>query len=160
MAAQCRAAETGMFAPDVGREIKRLQDCDLHVTDLPFWWFSPAAQRKRWFDRVFANGIADGSNPYGDGRLRGKRTLAGVTAGGDGALYGPEGRSGDMRALFNPVLQGTFGYCAFDVFDPLIMYEADRDDAALRERALVGIAARLRTVATEQPIRTQRLRPS
>jgi NAD(P)H dehydrogenase (quinone) len=160
MAAQGRAAETSSFAPDVAREIKRLQDCDLLITVFPFWWFSPPAQLKGWFDRVFANGIAYGSNPYDDGPLRGKRALAVVTAGGDAVMYGPEGRSGDMRALLNPVLHGTFGYCAFDVLDPFIVYEADGEDAAVRERALVDIAARLQTVATEAPIRTEPLRSS
>jgi len=46
------------------------------------------------------------------------------------------------------------------VLDPFIVYEADGEDAAVRERALADIAARLQNVATESPIRTEPLRSS
>lgn len=159
MAAQERAAAGDGFAPDVAREIGRLRSCDLLITVFPLWWFGPPALLKGWFDRVLANGVAYSERPYAEGPLQGKRALAVVAVGGDEAgYYGPEGRAGDLRALLNPVLHGTFAYCAMDVLDPFAVYEADGPDAAVRARGLADLRDRLAGVATEAPIVTRPLR--
>ena len=158
MAAQEQATATGGYAPDVAREIGRLQQCDLLLTVFPFWWFSPPALLKGWFDRVFANGIAYGHDPYDEGPLKGKRALAVVAIGGDEAMYGEAGRAGSIEALLNPLLHGTFRYCAFDVLKPFLVFEADGPENAVRESALRELSARLTSVAGESPIETRPLR--
>lgn len=159
MEAQERAAGTDGFAPDVAREIERLRRCDLLVTVFPLWWFGPPALLKGWFDRVFANGVGYGDRPFTDGPLAGRRALAVVTTAGDEAgYYGPEGRAGDLRALLNPVLHGTFAYCAFDVLDPFVVYEADGPDDGVRRDGLERMRARLAEIGDEAPIQTRPLR--
>jgi NAD(P)H dehydrogenase (quinone) len=159
MAAQARATAGGGFAPDVAREIARLRACDLLITAFPLWWFGPPALLKGWFDRVLAYGVGYSDRPFTEGPLQGKRALAIVTTAGDEAgYYGPEGRAGDLRALLNPVLHGTFAYCAFDVLDPLVVYEADGPDDAVRTRGLAEVRTRLAGIGTEAPIVTRPLR--
>lgn len=157
MYAQEAATANDGYAPDVADQIARLQAADLLITVFPFWWFSPPALMKGWFDRVFANGVAYGHNPYDDGPLKGTRALAAVAVGGDEAMYGPEGRSGDIRALLNPVLHGTFAYCAMDVLDPFLVFEADGRDDAYRVAELERLSERLAGIADEAPIATSPL---
>ncbi len=157
MYAQEAATANDGYAPDVADQIARLQAADLLITVFPFWWFSPPALMKGWFDRVFANGVAYGHNPYDDGPLKGTRALAAVAVGGDEAMYGPEGRSGDIRALLNPVLHGTFAYCAMDVLDPFLVFEADGRDDAYRVAELERLSERLTGIADEAPIATSPL---
>ncbi len=159
MAAQARAAAGGGFAPDVAREIERLQACDLLITAFPLWWFGPPALLKGWFDRVLASGVGYGDRPFEDGPLKGRRALAVVTTAGDEAgYYGPEGRAGDLRALLNPVLHGTFAYCALEVLDPFVVYEADGPDETVRADGLARLRHRLAGVAEEDPVSTRPLR--
>ena len=72
-------------------------------------------------------------------------------------MYGPEGRSGDIRALLNPLLHGTFGYCAMDVLAPELVFEADGRDDGVRRRGLDRLAERLAGIADEAPIATRPL---
>jgi|694.fasta_scaffold108588_2 NAD(P)H dehydrogenase (quinone) len=154
MYAQEEATATTGYAPAVADQIQRLQAADLLVTVFPFWWFAPPAQLKGWFDRVFANGVGYGHNPYDDGPLKGTRALAVVAIGGDRELYGPSGRGGDIHALLNPVQHGTFGYAAMDVLEPFLVFEADGRDDAYRASELQRLRARLARIADEAPIVT------
>ena len=158
MWAQEEATARGGYAPAVLDQMRRLQAADLIVTVFPFWWFGTPGVLKDWIDRVWANGIAYGHDAYDDGPLKGKRALAVVAVGGDEAMYGPEGRSGDIHALLNPLLHGTFGYCALDVLAPELVFEADGRDEGVRTRALDRLAARMPGIADEAPIATHPLR--
>jgi NAD(P)H dehydrogenase (quinone) len=158
MYAQEEATATTGYAPAVADQIRRLQAADLLVTVFPFWWFAPSAQMKGWFDRVFANGVGYGHNPYDDGPLKGKRALAVVAIGGDQEMYGPNGRSGDIHALLNPVQHGTFGYAAMDVMAPFLVFEADGRDDAYRTAELDRLRVRLAGIAAEAPIKTAPLK--
>ncbi len=158
MYAQEAATATTGYSPAVADQMRRLQAADLLVTVFPFWWFAPPAQMKGWFDRVFANGIGYGHNPYDDGPLKGKRALAAVAIGGDQEMYGPNGRSGDIHALLNPVQHGTFGYAAMDVLAPFLVFEADGHDDAYRTAELARLRERLAGIADEAPIVTAPLK--
>ncbi len=160
MYAQEAATASNGYASDVADQISRLQCADLLITVSPFWWFSISGLLKNWIDRVFANGVAYGPDPYNDGPLKGMRALAAFAVGGDAEMYGPDGNAGDIHALLNPLLRGTFGYCAMDVLEPFLVFEADGADASVRERALAQFAARLTGIADEVPIRTEPLRHS
>lgn len=158
MRAQERATAESGFAPDVADQIRRLQQADLLVLVFPFWWFSGPALMKGWFDRVFANGIAYGHDPYVNGPLKGTRALACVAVGADADYYGPEGPAGDIHALLNPILHGTLAYCAMDVLEPFLVFEADGRDDAYRAAELDRLGRRLAAIADESPIRTAPLR--
>lgn len=158
MYAQEEATATTGYAPAVADQIRRLQAADLVVAVFPFWWFAPPALMKGWFDRVFVNGVGYGHDPYDDGPLKGKRALAAVAVGGDQEMYGPNGRSGDIHALLNPVQHGTFGYAAMDVLAPFIVFEADGHDDAYRAAELDRLRVRLAGIADEPAITTQPLK--
>ena len=49
------------FAPDIQAEIDKLLWCDLLILQFPLWWFSVPAIMKGWIDRVFVNGVVDGT---------------------------------------------------------------------------------------------------
>lgn len=158
MYAQEAATAANGYADDVADQIRRLQAADLLITVFPFWWFAAPALLKGWFDRVFANGVAYGHDPYDNGPLKGMRALAVVAVGGDAAMYGPEGRSGDIHALLNPIQHGTFGYAAMDVLEPFLVFEADGRDDAYRADELARLQARLAGVADEAAIVTAPLK--
>lgn len=158
MYAQEEATATTGYAPAVADQIRRLQAADLLITVFPFWWFAPPAQMKGWFDRVFVNGVGYGHDAYDDGPLKGKRALAAVAIGGDEEMYGPDGRSGDIHALLNPVQHGTFGYAAMDVLEPFLVFEADGHDDAYRAAQLDRLRERLAGIADEPPIKTAPLK--
>ena len=158
MWAQEEATARAGYAPAVLDQMRRLQAADLVVTVFPFWWFGVPGVLKDWIDRVWANGVAYGHDAYDDGPLKGTSALAVVAIGGDEAMYGPDGRSGDILALLNPLLHGTFGYCAMDVLAPELVFEADGRDDGVRQRALVALADRIAGIADESPIETRPLR--
>lgn len=158
MWAQEEATTRDGYAPAVLDQMRRLRAADLVVTVFPFWWFSPPGILKDWVDRVWANGVAYGHDAYDDGPLKGTRALAVVAVGGDEAMYGADGRSGDILALLNPLLHGTFGYCAMDVLAPELVFEADGRDDGVRQRGLAALAERMAGIADEAPIPTRPLR--
>ncbi len=158
MYAQEEATATTGYAPVVADQIRRLQAADLVMCVFPFWWFAAPALMKGWFDRVFVNGVGYGHDAYEDGPLRGKRALAAVAIGGHPGMYGPNGRSGDIHALLNPIQHGTFGYAAMDVLEPFLVFEADGHDDAYRASELERLATRLAGIADEAPIRTAPLK--
>jgi NAD(P)H dehydrogenase (quinone) len=45
------ATAVGGFAPDLEREIRKLESCDLLVFSYPLWWFAMPSILKGWVDR-------------------------------------------------------------------------------------------------------------
>jgi NAD(P)H dehydrogenase (quinone) len=145
---------------DVRAEQHRLLAADLLVLQFPLWWYGMPAMLKGWIDRVFECGFAyDVVDPttgrarkYGDGGLAGRRALAVVTAGDRAGSISPRGISGDVEDIFWPLLHGTFWYTGMDALTPHLLTGVHGADAD-RVRGLAdGLAERLRTVGTEQPI--------
>ncbi len=145
---------------DVRAQQRRLLAADLVVLQFPLWWYGPPAMLKGWIDRVFERGFAyDVPDPatgrtrkYGDGGLAGRRALAVVTAGDRGNSISPRGISGDVEDVFWPLLHGTFWYTGMHALAPHLITDVHGTDAAGADRLADGLAARLRTVDTEEPI--------
>ena len=81
---EAHASEVGGFAPDLEKEIRRLEVCDMLIFSFPLWWFGMPAILKGWVDRVFASRrIYGGGKIYetGLGRAQ-KRALILMTTGG------------------------------------------------------------------------------
>ena len=71
------------FAPEVQREMDRLDWCDTVVHQFPIYWWSLPAVHKGWFDRVLAYYWCYGG---GNQRLRGKEWMLALTTGGPTAV--------------------------------------------------------------------------
>lgn len=115
--------EAGTLAADIAAEVDKVQWCDLLILNFPLYWFSVPAILKGWIDRVMISGLFyGGKRLYDRGGMRGKRALAALTLGGREHMFGPQAIHGEMETLLRPLLQGTLGYCGFDVLPPFIGY--------------------------------------
>ena len=150
---EMHATEVGGFAPDVETELRKLEASDLMIWQFPLWWFGLPAILKGWVDRVFAMGrVYGGERFYENGVFRGKRALLSLTTGGPEPAYLPGGWNGDIHAILRPVQRGMLRFTGWDVLAPNIIYAPVRITPAERQAALTAWAARLHTIAGEQPI--------
>ncbi|MFC4352584.1 NAD(P)H-dependent oxidoreductase [Fodinicurvata halophila] len=115
LAEQRRASAHGTLAPEVQREINRLERADLVVFQFPLWWHAQPAILKGWMDRVFVNGgLYTSSMRYNRGYFRGRRALVSVTTGGPTETFAHNGRGGDIELLLWP-LHYSLHYMGFTV---------------------------------------------
>lgn len=150
-AASRRATADGTLTDDVVAEQQKIQRADAIVFQFPLWWFGPPALLKGWFDRVFSNGFAYGlSDPargrslrYGEGKLRGKRAMLSVTAGGLEPYFSARGVNGMLEDLLFPLTHGTLFYAGLSVLPSFAVHGANRVEPAQFEAARNAFAARL-----------------
>lgn len=140
---QRQGADAGTLAPDIQAEVDKVRAADLLVIVFPLWWFSVPAMLKGWIDRVFVSGIFYGGRRiYGEGGLRGKRALVGVTLGGREHMFGPGSLHGGLGtepdAMLRPLLQGTLGYVGCEVLQPYFAWHVPYVDDAARAALLQG----------------------
>lgn len=159
MWAQDEASARDGYAPSLLAQMQRLQAADLLIVAFPLWWYAMPGILKSWFDRVFASGVGYGPDAHADGPLRGKRALALVAVGAEAEDYGPEGTMGDIIALLNPLLYGTFDYAAMDVLEPFLAFNAGSRRVEHRAALLDALRERLIGVDSEAPIRPKPLDP-
>lgn len=152
-AEQAHASRTGGFAPDLARELDRLERADLVVFSFPLWWFGLPAILKGWVDRVFAFGrVYGGGRWYSDGALRGKRAMLALTTGGPEHIYMPDGINGDLETLLFPVHHGMFWFTGMQSVPPFVAWSAARVDEATRAGYLDEYAERLRGAFDAEPL--------
>lgn len=150
-AASRRATADGTLTQDVVMEQQKILRADAIVFQFPLWWFGPPALLKGWFDRVFSNGFAYGladpatgrSLRYGEGRLRGKRAMLSVTAGGLEPHFSGRGVNGLLEDLLFPLTHGTLFYAGLSVLPSFAVHGANRVEPAQFEAARGAFAARL-----------------
>jgi NAD(P)H dehydrogenase (quinone) len=151
----------GTQTPDIAAEQQKIMWADTILIQFPLWWFSVPAILKGWFDRILAAGwayrVPDPSNParslrYGDGNLKGKRGMLIVTTGATAASLGPRGVAGDIDDLLFPVNYGIFWYTGISALKPHVIHGANRVSAEEYERLERAFAARLATLADDEPI--------
>lgn len=119
------ATATNTFANDVEAEIQKLEWCDVLVFQFPLYWFSLPAVLKGWVDRVFAfSRTYSYAQMYTTGVFKGKRAILSFTTGGPGAMYTPDGFSGDINGILRPIHRGIFEFVGFSVLAPNILYAA------------------------------------
>lgn len=149
MAEQRHASDTDALPADAERAIAQLERADLVIFQFPLWWWSVPAVLKGWLDRVFVWGRVYSSKVrYCDrGHFRGKRALVSVTTGASEAVFGPDGRAGDLDLVLWPV-HFSLSYVGFSVLPPFRSFEVVNAPAsgaeALRAR-LEGHKAGLRS---------------
>lgn len=156
-----KAFREGTQSPDVAEEQRKLLWADVVVFQFPFWWYGMPAILKGWVDRVYALGFAYGvgeqggphwGDRFGEGTLKGRRSMVMMTAGGRAAHYGPRGVCGAVDDLLWPIQHGILFYPGMQVLPPAVFYETDRsthEDAA----AMVEVyTQRLLTAETTEPV--------
>ncbi len=150
---EAHASQTGGFAPDLEREIARLEACDLMIWQFPLWWFGLPAILKGWVDRVFVMGrIYGGPKVYENGAKRGARAVLSLTTGGPAAAYGPGGFNGDLAGVLRPIHRGMLQFVGFDVLAPQVVFGPARMSDEDRAAVLEAWAVRLAGLAGEAPI--------
>jgi NAD(P)H dehydrogenase (quinone) len=159
--ASLRNFKAGTQAPEVAAEQAKLMWADAVIIQFPLWWFSVPAILKGWFDRVLAAGwayrVADPAHPgrnlrYGEGVLKGKRSMLVVTTGATAASLGPRGISGDIDDLLFPVTYGVCWYVGMSVLPSHIIHRANRVSGDAYAKLEAELAQRLATLATAEPI--------
>lgn len=130
------------FHIDVEEEQKHLLAHDLIVIQHPFYWYSMPALLKLWLDEVWLCGWAYG--PEGD-KLRGKKFLLSITAGGPEDAYSTDGYNRfPVETLLSPWAQ-TVNLCGMKWHEPLVMHgsiRASEDELARHAERLRNILAR------------------
>ncbi len=122
LAEQRHACKTSTLPSDIRREIDRLERADLVVFQFPLWWHAQPAMLKGWFDRVFVSGgLYTSTMRYDQGYFRGKRAICSVTTGAPAAVFGSNGRGGDIERLLWPI-QYSLHYMGFAVLPPFCAF--------------------------------------
>ncbi|QDY70089.1 NAD(P)H-dependent oxidoreductase [Qingshengfaniella alkalisoli] len=118
LAEQRHAYKSGTLAPEITREIERLERADLVVFQFPIWWHSVPAMIKGWCDRVFVSGgLYTSRMRYGEGYFRGKRAMCSVTSGAPADTFVPGGRGGEISQILWST-HFSLHYMGFDVLPP------------------------------------------
>lgn len=146
---QEHAAYGGGLAPDVLREVERLERADLVVFLAPLWWFGLPAMLKGWVDRVFVYGRVYGNGlTFGTGPLRGKRAMLALTTGGPQTSYSEGGMHGDLGVLLHSVHHGMFRFTGMEALEPFVAWGAGWADDATRKEYLDAFGSRIAQVAS------------
>jgi len=150
---EAHATAVGGFAPDLEREIRRLEACDLLVFSYPLWWFGMPAILKGWVDRVFAAGrIYGGAKIYEGGLGQAKKhALVLMTTGGGPDAYGGYGVNPPLATVLAPVHHGVFWFNGFLPLAPFVAWSPVRISAAERTKYLAALDTRLKAIITEPP---------
>lgn len=155
------AFRTGTQSPDVAEEQRKLLWADLVVFQFPLWWYGMPAILKGWVDRVYALGFAYGvgehggarwGDRFGEGVLKGRRSMVAVTAGGRASHYGPRGVCGPIDAILFPIEHGNLFYPGMDVLPPVVFYEVGRATPEAVHSMAETYVKRLLDAPTTEPI--------
>ncbi len=147
------ASEVDGFAPDVEREMKKLEACDLLIFNFPLWWFGMPAILKGWVDRVFAMGrIYGGERLYesGLGQSR-KRAMMILTTGGGPDTYSGYGMNPPLATILAPVQHGVFWFDGFLPLAPFVAWSPAHITPEERAQCLEALEQRLTNAFQETP---------
>jgi NAD(P)H dehydrogenase (quinone) len=150
---QMHAAQNGLFAPEVRREIERLMAADLLILQFPMWWWSVPAILKGWMDRVFAFGVTYGpGRTWDNGVMRGRRAMLSFTTSAPAETFLPDGKNGDMERILWPIHGGLLGVCGYDVLPPFIAHAVAFIDERARTALLERYRERLAGIGGDAPL--------
>jgi len=150
---QMHAAQKGLFAPAVRREIDRLLAADLLILQFPLWWYSVPGVLKNWIDRVFAFGALYGPGRTWDtGMMRGKRAMLSFTTSAPADSFLPDGKNGDIERTLWPLHAGVFGVCGYSVLPPFIAHSVAFVSEAARDALLEAYRQRLLSLDADAPL--------
>ncbi|MEI7677708.1 MAG: NAD(P)H-dependent oxidoreductase [Bacteroidales bacterium] len=104
---------------DVTAEQNLLLDAEVVVFQFPLFWYSVPSLMKKWIDEVLSYGFAYGST--GD-KLKGKKVVISVTAGGPEEGYLPSGYNGNSVFDLLLPLRQTFNLAQLEYAGLLVSY--------------------------------------
>jgi NAD(P)H dehydrogenase (quinone) len=150
---EAHATAVDGFAPELEKEIQRLEACDLLIFSYPLWWFGMPAILKGWIDRVFVSGrIYGGGKLYENGLGQSqKRGLVLMTTGGGAVAYGGQGFNPPLDTIMASVQHGVFWFNGFLPLAPFVAWSPVRISGEERTQYLESLEKRLATVDTEPP---------
>lgn len=158
------AIASGRLAADVAEQQRHVREADAIVLLFPLWWFGMPAALKGWVDRVFTQGFAYGvkdaqgrTRKYGDGAFAGTRGLVVVTTGDRATAFGPRGLNGSIDDVLFPITHGILWYTGVASLEPLTLLGVDTPGWAGGDDAEAQVRARMRTLATDEPIAFRRM---
>lgn len=141
--------QNGTIASDIAREVGRVLESDLLILNFPIFWFSVPAIMKGWIDRVFLSGaFFGGKRIYDRAELTGKTALVTATLGGREHMFGPNAVHGEINGMLRHLLQGTLGYCGFQVLPPFFAYHVPYISDADRQQWLDNYRSYLSGIET------------
>lgn len=150
---QMHAAQNGLFAADLRREMDRLKAADLLILQFPLWWYSVPGILKNWIDRVFAFGEIYGpGRTWDSGVMKGKRVMLAFTTSAPADSFMPDGKNGDMERVLWPLHAGVFGVCGYSVLPPFIAWSVAFISDAARSAILDRYRERLRGIEGDAPL--------
>ncbi len=150
---EAHATEVNGFAPDLEKEIKKLEAADLLIFSFPIWWFGMPAILKGWVDRVYASGrIYGGPQIYETGLGKSKkRGLILMTTGGGPDVYGGYGVNPPLSTVLAPIQHGVFWFNGFLPLAPFVAWSPVRISQEERGHYLAQLDQRLRSLDNEKP---------
>ncbi|QRM29241.1 NAD(P)H-dependent oxidoreductase [Microvirga sp. VF16] len=129
--------QNGTIATDIACEAERVLESDLLILNFPIFWFSVPAIMKGWIDRVFLSGaFFGGKRIYDRAELTGKKALVTATLGGREHMFGTQAVHGEITGMLRHLLQGTLGYCGFQVLQPFFAFHVPYLSDAERQKWL------------------------
>lgn len=155
---EAHASASSGFAPDVEREMQRLEWCDALIFQFPLWWFGLPAILKGWIDRVMASGrFYGGGKWYDHGAFRGKRAMISMTTGGPANMFDGWSINPPLDSILRPVQHGVFWFTGYDTLPPFIAWSASRNSDQERREYLDAYERRLVNFFTDEPLQFTRL---
>jgi len=107
------------FYIDVIKEQQLLMLHDIVIWHHPFYWYSPPALLKEWFDLVLQHGFAYGK----EGRaLEGKDAISVITTGGQKEVYTKEGLHGHTVIQFLAPIKQSASLCKMNYLPPFVVH--------------------------------------
>ncbi len=159
---QRHAFRNDTIAPDVRREIARLERADLVILQFPLWWHAQPAMLKGWFDRVFlSGGLYTSTMRYDRGYFQGRRALLSVTSGAPETAFGRGSRGGDVDTMLWPI-HYSLHYVGFTVLPPFLAhgvqghgyaYSSANEFAERLEAHKRRLESRIENLASDVPLR-------
>ena len=107
------------FNINIVQEQQLLDEHDIVIWQHPVYWYSVPPLLKQWIDMVLEFGWAYG--PGGD-KLKGKYVMNVVSAGGQRAVYAPEGRNRFTIKQFFAPLDQTATLCNMKYLAPFVVH--------------------------------------
>lgn len=107
------------FYIDIIKEQQLLMLHDIIVWHHPFYWYSPPALLKEWFDLVLQHGFAYGK----EGRaLEGKDAISVITTGGQKEVYTKEGQHHHTVNQFLAPIKQSVSLCRMNYLPPFVVH--------------------------------------
>lgn len=136
------------FNINIDKEQQRLVDHDVVVLQFPVFWYSGPSLLKEWIDLVLEYGFAYGLE--GD-KLRGKKLLLAVTAGGPESAYRSSGYQNHTLRTFLTPFQQTATLCNMTFLSPYVLFNSlHTDDTSRIEQHARGYVRLLEAVRNDR----------